>query len=294
MANGNDDETNIDGGSISYDPNVSPLTDKELNGFIDLVHDICGIRLTQAKRHMVSARLHKRLRKLGFTSYGQYFKYLRSEEGQESEMQELINAITTNKTEFFRENQHFEILARYVLPEIHNRIMKPIKIWSAGCSSGEEPYTIAMVASEYFGGSCSSFDITATDISERVLDEAKDAIYNKDDIKLIPHNLLVKYMLQGSGTKRGLYKVAPELRHAVHFRSLNFMDGYYDVGGPFDIIFCRNVLIYFDRPTVAAIISKFYNLLTPGGYFFIGHSETLNGIETKFEKSHPMVFKKPL
>lgn len=280
-----------DSSSIIAQPLV--LSDKELKYVIDLVYSRCGIALNQTKKRMASARISKRLRMLGLKSFSEYFDYLNTPEGETDEMASMIDVITTNTTQFFRESHHFEFLVNKVLPEIIESGTQRFKIWSAGCSSGEEAYTIAMVLADYFEKQTGNFSIIATDISTRMLSEAKRAIYEKAEIESVPKSLIRKYLMRGKGSQIGNYRVVPELRQHISFCRLNLVDRNLALDEKMDIIFCRNVTIYFDNPTKKALFKRFYDNLKPGGFFFIGHSETLNGFNSDFIQVAPTIYRKP-
>jgi len=257
-----------------------------------------GIKMPEAKRTMLTSRLSKRLRVLELGSFSEYCDFLFSPKGQEEEMIHLINAVTTNKTDFFREPVHFDYLIRAALPKLQGLrrfdVRHSLKIWSAGCSTGEEPYTLAMVLAEY--GETSSgfrFDILATDISTKVLDVARRAIYPLDCIEPIPALLRKKYLLKGRDRQNPQVRIVPELRKLVRFGRLNFMDDDFGLREPLDIIFCRNVIIYFDKPTQEKLMGKFCRYLKPGGFLFLGHSESLHGFETPFVQVAPTIYRKP-
>jgi chemotaxis protein methyltransferase CheR len=274
------------------------LTDREFRKFSSLIYDACGINLPPVKKTMLSSRLHKRLRALEISTFKEYLEYVLGPRGGEQEFIRLLDVVSTNKTEFFREPEHFGFLTDRILPEYRPRTERGgtgrrLRIWSAGCSSGEEPYTLAIVLAE-FAERNPGFDysILATDISTRVLATAEQAVYSDERLAGIPKWYLHKYFLRGTGSQRNFHRVAPELRSKVTFRRLNFKDNYYGIDKPLDIIFCRNVIIYFDRPTQAALFEQFYNHLAPGGYLLIGHSETLEGIFGRFRRIAPTVYQK--
>jgi chemotaxis protein methyltransferase CheR len=245
---------------------------------------------------MIQSRLHRRVRDLGLQSLDEYCEHLFSPAGAAAERVHFINAVTTNKTDFFREPQHFRYLTETALPQIE-RSVRPdpngrISVWSAACSSGEEAYTTAMVLSEYGAGRPRfDFRILATDISTKVLQMAQDGIYSKEQIAPVPPLLRNKYVRYGKGD-RSLTRIAPALRRTVSFHQLNLMDADYCVRDMFDIIFCRNVLIYFERPTQEAVINKLCRNLKPGGYLFVGHSESLSGFDLPVVSSGPSCFRK--
>jgi len=281
----------------NWNPSGLPaLSDNEFRKISEYIYDLCGIKLPAIKKTMLSARLHKRLRHLNFNSFSEYFKYVLSREGQEEELVHMIDVVSTNKTEFFREAKHFDVLTSLVLPE-HLKGMRlqnnrKLKVWSAGCSSGEEPYTLAMVLEDFFGKYPGlDYEILATDISTRVLSIAKDGIYQDETVAPVPTLLRHKYLMRGKGRQAGFHRVVPELRAKVKFQRLNFMDKQFDIKGPHDIIFCRNVIIYFDRKTQQELFGKFYRHLAPSGYLFTGHSESLEGIIDRMERVASAVYR---
>ena len=253
-----------------------------------------GIKMPESKVPMIQSRLIRRLRELGLGSIEEYCEHLFSPGGAESERVHFINAVTTNKTDFFREPKHFVYLARTALPKLTPGGVRGgrILVWSAACSSGEEPYTLAIVLSEY-GVSHPPFDfhILATDVSTKVLQLAKDGIYDRQLIEPVPPELRPRYFLQGKNKQRTV-RIKPALRRRVSFHHLNFMDNDYCVREMFDIVFCRNVLIYFDRPTQEAVIAKLCRNLKPDGYLFISHSESLAGLDVPLVSLGSSCFRK--
>lgn len=248
-----------------------------LSGFI---YNQCGIKMPDSKKIMVEARLRKRLRDLNMQTYAEYCNFLFSQKGSEAEITHMVDVITTNKTDFFREPKQFSFLADIALPEFVNTdgagIQRPLKVWSAGCSTGEEPYTLSIVLNE-FGQKFTryTFSILATDISTRVLEKASTGIYEEEKIVPIPKNLVHKYFLRSKSKEKKLVRVIPELRSLVKFQWLNFMQDDFGIRETFDLIFCRNVIIYFDKPTQERLIEKLVSKLKPGGFFFLGHSESI-------------------
>lgn len=259
------------------------LKEREFSKFSRFIYDEVGIKLPPAKKIMVEARLQKRLKALGLSSFEEYAEYVFSDTGKRDETIHLIDVVTTNKTDFFREPAHFEFLVKKAIPALMvNRsagVRTPLKIWSAGCSTGEEPYTMAMVLSE-FEADNPGFQsaILATDISTEVLSKARSAIYTQDRVDTIPISMKKKYLLKSRDKHKGLVRIAPQLRSMVQFRRLNFMEDF-GMTEPLDIIFCRNVIIYFDKQTQEKLLNKFAKQLVRGGYLFLGHSETLNGLD---------------
>ncbi len=279
------------------DLSLPTMTAHHMDAFCDLIYDECGISLTRKKKVMLASRLFKRLRATGYADYEEYYNYVKSPEGHRDEMVSLIDAISTNKTEFFRENKHFDFLKTTGLSRLVRssrfRTHGRLAIWSAGCSTGEEPYTLAMVLSDFFSSRRGDFSILATDISSKVLKHAHRAVYHKEVVEPVPIILRHKYLMQGKGDRKGHYRVVPELREKVEFRRLNFIDADYGLRTPMDIIFCRNVIIYFDQETRIRLMRKFYKQLVPGGYLFLGHSETLTGISNQFDTIAPTIYHKP-
>jgi chemotaxis protein methyltransferase CheR len=273
------------------------LRDREFQRFSSFIYDNVGIKMPPAKKTMLEARLQKRLKALGIASFEEYGDYVFSQEGRTGELVHLIDVVTTNKTDFFREPAHFEFMVKTALPAILQSrgdvLRDPVRIWSAGCSTGEEPYTLAMVLSEFAVGRPDfRAAITASDISTQVLQTAKTAIYPEERVDPIPLNLKKKYLLRSREKSRSLVRIAPKLRSLVTFKRINFMDENLGISEKMDIIFCRNVVIYFDKPTQQTLMRKFYRQLRPGGYLFIGHSETLSGLDVDFKAVASTVYRK--
>ncbi len=250
----------------------------------DFIYRESGIKMPLTKKTMLEARLQKRLRSMGLTSYDEYCSYLFSPEGIANELVHMIDVVTTNKTDFFREAQHFEYLIEHVLPSlVQSRgagIRRPFMAWSAACSSGEEPYTLAMVLDQFSRRARGfTFQVLGTDISTRGLETARDGIYHEERIEQIPLELRRSYFMKSRDRSRRLVRVVPELRAHVKFRRLNFMEDDFGMREKMDVVFCRNVLIYFDRPTQEAVINRICGHLHSGGYLFTGHSETINGMK---------------
>ena len=272
---------------------------KEFEQFSTLIYDEVGIKMPPAKKTMLEARLQKRLKALGMHSFQEYADFIFSPVGREQEIIHLIDVVTTNKTDFFREPQHFDFLVREALPTLQQQYgvgespLRPFKIWSAGCSTGEEPYTMAMVLSEYAAANPGfKFSILASDICTQVIQKASSAVYTEDRIDTIPLAMKKKYLLRSKDRSKGLVRIAPELRSCVQFKRVNFMDDHFGIEEHQDAIFCRNVVIYFDKPTQSELMRKFHRQLTPGGYLFIGHSETLNGLGVPFTQVANTVYRK--
>ena len=271
------------------------MGDDEFKRFSSLIHSEFGIKMPPSKKVLLQSRFQKRLRALGMQSYQEYCDYVFSPEGRKAERANLIDVVTTNTTHFFREPKHWEILNRHVLPDLWRRGIGrsgSLRLWSAGCSSGEEPYTLAMLLSE-FRERNSGFDysILATDISNDILQKAMRAVYAMEKAEEIPLEMKRKYVLKSKDRNNPRIKIDATLRKKISFQRLNFM-GNFSLPQPQDIIFCRNVVIYFDRPTQVTLFNKFCNNLKPGGYLFIGHSESLSGMDLPLKPVQPTVFQK--
>jgi chemotaxis protein methyltransferase CheR len=271
------------------------LSDKEFRRLSSLIYDQWGINLPLAKKTMVSSRLRKRLKTLGYPSFKEYIDYVMSPAGRHNEWSRLIDAVSTNKTDFFREKAHFDFLSRNLLPhmapELRQSAGRIFRIWSAGCSSGEEPYTLAMVLAEYQRQNpWFSFAVTATDINNQVLDEAIQGTYDDETLGPVPKMLLFRYFMKGKGNQAGYHRIVPELRQRICFQRVNLMDRNFGFKSAFDIIFCRNVIIYFDQQTQRQLFHKFHGNLQPNGFLFLGHSENLHGMEEKFAKVESSVY----
>jgi chemotaxis protein methyltransferase CheR len=260
------------------------LNDGLFQKFSDLVYEKTGIFLKPEKKELLNARLGKRLRATGITSFKQYYEYVINDRSGD-ELVHLIDNVSTNFTSFFRENSHFEILSSTVLPAFVKEgrgKSKEILLWSSASSSGEEPYTMAMVVEDFVSRHPGMrYRIMATDISTRVLAQAKRGVYADERVTKVPKPFLKKYFQKGVGNSDGYVKVKDELRRMVHFDRFNLM-GDFPWRAAIDVIFCRNVMIYFNRETQQELVSKFHEALTPGGYLFIGHSESISGLKHNF------------
>jgi len=271
-----------------------PLTDIDFRFIADMLYERFGIHLEDQKRILVAGRLNKRVRTLGLASFSEYFKFLRADKSGD-ELSELINRITTNHSFFFRERDHFDFIGQTVLPELDKKIKAnpkyPLRIWSAGCAAGEEVHTLAMVLREHFGPAIDSLDIglIATDISLAALNEAKEGSYPENRLKEVPKALLHKYFIKNPD---GDYSVTPDIKKMVLFKRLNLMTEKFPFQGNFDIVFCRNVMIYFDNDSRRKLVSSVYNCIKPGGFFFIGHSESLQRDTCPFNYVRPAIYRK--
>lgn len=270
------------------------LSRDSFNRFATFIRKELGIKMSEAKVPMLQSRLMRRLRQLNLDSLEQYQDYLFTSAQAEEERIYFIDAITTNKTDFFREPTHFEYLVSTALQNLAPAEAEwRLRLWCAGCSSGEEPYTLAMVLSEYEREHHGfSFSILATDISTRVLDHAKAGIYDESRVEPVPMHLRHRYLLRSRDPQRHLVRIIPELRQRITFRRLNFMDEDYRLREVFDIIFFRNVMIYFDKPTQEVVIQKQCRNLRKDGYLFVGHSESLAGLNVPVAITGSAVFRK--
>jgi chemotaxis protein methyltransferase CheR len=265
---------------------VSPITDTEFDQYRRFIFQHAGIDLSPQKRHLVSARLHKRLVHHQHRSFSEYFQLI-SAPGGESERQMLIDLLTTNETYFFREPQHFDFLRQHLLPRFRG---KPMHVWSAACSSGEEVYTLAMVLAEELGQG--EWEIRGSDISQRMLAAARQAVYPMERANGIPAALLTKYCLKGVRSQQGYFQIDARLRQHTGFESINLLN--FRVPRPlYDLIFLRNVLIYFNLDTKRDIVSRVLSALRPGGYLIVSHVESLHGVSHGLEMVEPSIFRRP-
>jgi len=271
------------------------LTDKEFNQLSDFISSQSGIKMPPVKRIMLQSRLQKRLRHLQITSFKDYIEYLFSQEGQKQELIHMLDVVSTNKTDFFREPVHFEFLREHALPEYQEKFpaSRKMKIWSAGCSSGEEPYTIAITMEEWKSDNPTfDYGIVGTDISTDILKKAVQAIYKEEKVSVIPQILKKKYLLRSKDRSNPTVRIVGSLRKKIAYYRLNFMDNSYNLSETFDVIFCRNVLIYFTRETQEQVLSKLCQKLHPGGYLFIGHSESIMSMTLPLKQIRPTIFQR--
>lgn len=268
------------------------FSDRDFEYLRQLVNRETGIVITEAKREMVYSRLSRRLRVLNLADFKEYCRLL--EKDPEGELNALINAITTNLTSFFREPHHFEFLQGTVIPDLlkRNAASRRLRIWSAGCSTGEEPYSIAMTAAEALPPE-DDWDcrILATDLDTDVLAKAERGVYPLERVANIAQPRLQQWFLRGGGANQGMARVVPALREMIAFRHLNLMEEW-PVRGPIDVLFCRNVVIYFNKETQRRIFEKFANCMAEHSYLFIGHSESLFKITDRFESIGQTIYRK--
>ncbi|MDP2786169.1 MAG: protein-glutamate O-methyltransferase CheR [Sulfurimicrobium sp.] len=259
------------------------ISDQEFTQFQRLIHQLAGISLSPAKKALVCGRLGKRLAQHHLHSYGEYFNLLTDKHHQD-ELQMAVDLLTTNETYFFREPKHFDFLRQQIKPG------RPFRVWSAACSSGEEPYSIAMVLADLLGDS--PWEVVASDISTRVLDKARAGHYPLERTSGISREHLSRYCLKGVGSQQGTLLVESKLRGRVNFMQLN-LSKQLPVLGEFDLIFLRNVMIYFDIETKRQVVQRMLPLLRAGGHFLVGHSESLNGVVDSLQTIAPAIYRKP-
>ena len=275
----------------SHSPGIS---DREFRMFQELIHRETGIFLPEAKKALLIARLSRRLRTLGLDSFGDYFDHVQS--GVSAEKTVMLDQICTNETRFFREPRQFEFLDQDVLPRWKTdaqsgRRAKRVRAWSAACSTGEEPYSLSMLLRAHLRPEEGwSLDVLASDLSTRVLDAARDGVWPIDRANDIPEHYRREYMLKGVRSEEGKMRAHPDLKSLIEFRRINLIDDAYGVDAAFDLIFCRNVLIYFDRETKAAVVNRLARHLAPGGLLFLGHSETLNASSDLLRHAGPTAY----
>jgi chemotaxis protein methyltransferase CheR len=266
------------------------MRDSEFEFIRGIVYERSRINLGPDKRELVSARVGKRLRATNAATLGDYCTLLQAP-GADEELGHLIDAISTNHTFFFREIAHFNFLRDRALPELTARVPGPFRVWSAACSSGEEPYSIAITLHERLG--TAPWQIEATDISNRILEKAAAAIYREVVVSKLEPAILRASFQRGVGPQEGNYRVKTPLRERVTFRQLNLLEGEPPFREPFHVIFCRNVMIYFDRATQEELVARLSRRLVPGGYLFVGHSESLTHIKHGLRTIQPAVYQKP-
>lgn len=270
------------------------MTDEDFNRLSDFVYKQSGIKMPPVKKVMLQSRLQKRLRELKIISFKEYADFVFSDEGQKNEIIHMLDVVSTNKTDFFREPVHFDFMNSNVLPDFHHsKHNNHLKIWSAGCSSGEEPYTIAIVLEE-FKAKNPRFDysILGTDISTKILQDASTAIYKEERIVNIPLELKKKYFLRSKDKDKRTVRIVKNLRAKIKYSRLNFMSDTYNLPELFDVVFCRNVLIYFSRETQEEVINKLCTKIKSGGYLFIGHSESIIGMNVPLQQIKPTIFRR--
>lgn len=272
---------------------ATQLSDADFTRFQSLIYEEAGIHLSQSKRAMLAGRLGKRLRALEIDGFYEYLQRVRR---SSDELTQMLDIVTTNETRFFREQRQFEHLDNTIIPQWRADAeqgirRRQVRVWSAGCSTGEEPYSLAMMLIAGLGADW-DIRILATDLSTRVLDLARKGAWSIEKSPQIPEAYLKAFMLRGGGSQHGKMKAGPEIRSVVRFARLNLHDDRYGVEGPFDMVLCRNVLIYFDAISRRGVIDRLIDHLAPGGALLIGHAETLHGITTRVRSIVPTVYRK--
>ena len=281
----------------AWSDNADRLTPREFQRLAKFIHDYSGIKMPQSKLTMVEGRLRKRVRALKLSSLSEYCDYLFEKDGLQAEEIHLIDVVTTNKTEFFREPEHFRILADQLLPEIvaARRVSSraPLKVWSAAASTGAEAFTIAMVLAEFerSHGDLPGV-IFATDICTEVLQTAQHAVYPSEMLAPVAPDLRARYLMRARDPASDLARIVPELRARVRFGRLNLMDLPYRLDRDMDVVFCRNILIYFDKPTQLKVLRSLCDHIRPGGHLILGHSETLSGLDLPVRPVRNTVFRR--
>ena len=273
------------------------LTDREFELLSALVASHTGIALGPSKRALLQARLGKRLEALGLSTFMDYHRLLQQQDPEGEELGRFVNAVTTNKTEFFREPHHFAYLRDQLIPSLQARVglgAKPrLRIWSAGCSSGEEPYTIAITLADALRDDHRwDLRILASDISTDVLKRAETGTYSREEVAAVPLRALRQYFLRGTGASEGLVRVRPEIRGLVAFRRINLLDDTWPIRATFDVVFCRNVLIYFDRSTQARVLERLIPFVKDGGLLILGHAEGVYGMAAGLQPAGNTVYRK--
>ncbi len=272
---------------------VEQLSTKNFQRLAELIQGYSGIKMPLNKRTMLEGRLRRRMRVLQINDVNAYCRYLFEEDGLDAELIHLIDAVTTNKTEFFREPVHFDYLIDKGLPALAAKGKREIKIWSSACSTGAEPYTLAMVMDEFCAEQRGiDYSILCTDICTEVLDQAIAGRYSDQMIEPVSLDRRRRYVMRAKDATRNEVRITPHLRKKLSFARLNLMDDAYPVETDLDIIFCRNILIYFDKPTQARVLSRLCSHLAPGGYLFLGHSESIVGVDLPVVQIANTVFQK--
>lgn len=269
----------------SRDDREFVFTSQDFGRIRKLIYDHAGIALSPQKEDMAYSRLARRLRATGLKTFDEYLALL--ERGDENEWELFVNSLTTNLTSFFREEHHFPMLKEHLRPRMKKGA---VSIWCAAASTGEEPYSIAMTVAELYGRIPENVKILASDLDTNVLDKARQGVYPLDRVSKIPEDMLRKYFMRGSGAQAGFARVRPELQAMLSFRQINLLDASWPMRGPFDAIFCRNVMIYFDKPTQYGILEKFVPLLAEDGVMFAGHSESFHHAADLFKLRNKTVY----
>lgn len=266
------------------------ITKQEYDRIRTLLYDESGISLGESKQSLVVSRLTKRLRELQLDNFTAYYNYV-MQDGSGEEFTRMLDLLCTNKTDFFREPKHFDFLRERILPGLERE--KRIRIWSSACSTGEEPYTIAMTLFEAVPNPTQwSFEILASDLSTRVLAHAASGLYTDDRVRAMPAAIVKRHFMRGRGDCAGLVKVKPHLAACIKFQRINLMDERFPICVPLDVVFCRNVMMYFDRSAQERLVNKLFHHLKPGGYLVIGHSDSLQWVSHPFKTAVPTIYRR--
>jgi chemotaxis protein methyltransferase CheR len=280
-------------GSATADSRIDQLSGKNFRRLAEFIHGYSGIKMSATKRTMLEGRLRRRMRATRIDSLNAYCRYLFDEGGMDAEIIHLIDAVTTNKTEFFREPAHFRFLESTALPALARTGRRSIKAWSAACSTGAEPYTLAMVLEEHIrAGARQDYSILCTDLCTEVLGQAVAGVFSEAMVQPVAMELRRRYLMRARDPRRNEVRIAPDLRSRLSFARLNLMDDQYPVDRDMDLIFCRNILIYFDKATQAGVLTRLCSHLRPGGYLFLGHSESIVGIDLPVTQIANTVFQR--
>lgn len=276
-------------------PSVLHITDEEFVTMRTLIHTRLGIHLTEQKRGLLVTRLNKSMQQAGLKSFQQYAQHIKNDPTGET-LRHLADLISTNHTFFFRESKHFDFLKKTALPAIFKSLKaqhsQDLRIWCTAASTGEEPYSLMMTLMEHLGVAYPAWDagLLATDISQEALMTAEKGVYSEEKIRKVPQPLQQKYFQKN---QEGRWAVIAKLRKEITFRRLNLIQPHFPFKKPFQVIFCRNVMIYFDQPTIQNLVNRFYEWTTPGGYLFVGFSESLSRIKNPFQYVQPAIYQKP-
>jgi chemotaxis protein methyltransferase CheR len=274
---------------------MKAISDRDFSLYQKLIYSRAGICLSPTKKAFLESRLSRRVRELGMDSFQAYYQYVAQNQNG-GELDQLLDRVSTNKTHFFREPAQFGFLEQHVVPDWKaqgDSGLRPrrMRVWSAGCSTGEEPYSLAMVLLDHFPpGSGWQIEIIATDLSSRALKSAQKAIWSIAKAREIPQSYLKRFMLKGTGSQQANMKAGPEIQAIIRFQHLNLNDDHYAMTGPFDLIFCRNVLIYFDAQSRARVVDRLVNYLAPAGFLLVGHAESLSGVSDRIRHVRPTIY----
>jgi chemotaxis protein methyltransferase CheR len=274
---------------------MKAISDREFSLYRKLIYSKAGICLSPTKKAFLEARLNRRIRELGMDSFQAYYQHVTQNQNG-SELEQLLDRVSTNETHFFREPRQFEFLEQQILPDwkaegSSGSRPRRIRVWSAGCSTGEEPYSLAMILLDHFPqGSGWEIEIIATDLSSRALKSARKAVWSIAKAREIPQSYLKRFMRKGTGSQQAYMKAGPEIQAIIRFQHLNLNEEHYAMTGPFDLIFCRNVLIYFDAESRARVVDRLVNYLAPAGFLLVGHAESLSGVSDRIRHVRPTIY----